>query len=66
MNVRSIVAALALAFLASAATAQAPTPVNQAAIAAERPPELLSAYHFFRDPGASAPRWAPPARLPGA
>ncbi|MEQ1819843.1 MAG: SO2930 family diheme c-type cytochrome [Terricaulis sp.] len=55
MNVRSIVAALALAFLASAATAQAPTPVNQAAIAAERPPELLSAYHFFRDPGASAP-----------
>lgn len=55
MNVRPILAALALAFLASAATAQAPTPVNSAAIAAERPPELLSAYHFFRDAGARNP-----------
>ncbi|MCX7359829.1 MAG: hypothetical protein NT015_17030 [Alphaproteobacteria bacterium] len=55
MNVRPILAALALAFLASAATAQAPTPVNSAAIAAGRPPELLSAYHFFRDAGARNP-----------
>lgn len=55
MNVRPILAALALAFLASAATAQAPTPVNQTLIAAERPPELLSAYHFFRDAGARQP-----------
>ena len=37
------------------ATAQAPAPVNQAVIAAERPPELLSAYHFFRDAGAREP-----------
>ncbi|MBK6703607.1 MAG: hypothetical protein IPG56_07490 [Caulobacteraceae bacterium] len=29
--------------------------MNTAAIAAERPPELLSAYHFFRDAGARTP-----------
>lgn len=44
-----------LAFCITTATAQSPTPVNQAAIAAERPPELLSAYRFFRDAGARDP-----------
>lgn len=37
------------------ATAQDAPQVNAAAIAAERPPELLSAYRFFRDAGARAP-----------
>jgi uncharacterized repeat protein (TIGR03806 family) len=53
---RHILAALALVALATAsATAQSPPPVNAAAIAAERPPELLSAYRFFRDAGARTP-----------
>ncbi len=51
-----ILAALALLILATAsATAQDAPPVNRAAISAERPPELLSAYRFFRDAGARAP-----------
>lgn len=53
---RHILAALALVVLATAsATAQSPPSVNAAAIAAERPPELLSAYRFFRDAGARTP-----------
>lgn len=53
---RPILAALALIVLATAsATAQVAPPVNQAAIAAERPPELLSAYRFFRDASARTP-----------
>lgn len=53
---RHILAALALVVLATAsATAQDAPPVNTAAIAAERPPELLSAYRFFRDAGARTP-----------
>ncbi|MBX3430625.1 MAG: hypothetical protein KF779_13670 [Hyphomonadaceae bacterium] len=53
---RQILAALATVVLATAsATAQDAPPVNTAAVAAERPPELLSAYHFFRDAGARQP-----------
>ena len=53
---RHILAALALILLATAsATAQVAPPVNAAAIAAERPPELLSAYRLFRDAGARLP-----------
>ena len=53
---RPILAAIALVFLVTAsAAAQSPLPVNRTAIAAERPPELLSAYHFFRDAGARQP-----------
>lgn len=53
---RHILAALALVVLATAsATAQDAPPVNTAAIAAERPPELLSTYRFFRDAGARTP-----------
>lgn len=49
-------AALALVVLLTAgAVAQAPASVNVAAISAERPPQLLSAYGFFRDPGAREP-----------
>lgn len=51
-----ILAALALAVLGmTSATAQVSPGVNTAAIASERPPELLSAYHFFRDAGARTP-----------
>ncbi len=56
MTSRPIVAAIALVFLAAAgATAQTAPSVNRAAIAAERPLELLSGYHFFRDVGARQP-----------
>jgi uncharacterized repeat protein (TIGR03806 family) len=41
--------------LTGAAARVAPAPVNQAAISAERPPEQLSAYRFFRDIGAREP-----------
>ncbi len=47
-------AAIALVFITSA-TAQAPIPVSDAAIMAARPPENLSAYHFFRDARARDP-----------
>ncbi|MBK8545513.1 MAG: hypothetical protein IPL62_19480 [Caulobacteraceae bacterium] len=51
-----VLAALVLAALGiTSATAQVAPGVNTAAIAAERPPELLSAYHFFRDAGARTP-----------
>ena len=53
---RPILAAIALVVLATAsATAQVAPPVNAAAIAAERPPEMLSAYRLFRDAGARDP-----------
>ncbi len=52
--------ALTLLFAAALSTAAparviAHAPVNQAAIAAERPPELLSAYRFFQDERAREP-----------
>jgi uncharacterized repeat protein (TIGR03806 family) len=43
------------ALLFTSATAQVSPSVNQIAIAAERPPELLSAYRFFSDAGAREP-----------
>jgi uncharacterized repeat protein (TIGR03806 family) len=47
---------LAAVSIVGAATARVvPAPVNQAAIASERPPELLSAYRFFRDVAAREP-----------
>lgn len=49
------VAVLAALLLITSATAQPAPSVNAAAIAAERPPELLSAYRFFRDVGARTP-----------
>jgi uncharacterized repeat protein (TIGR03806 family) len=53
---RVSVAAAALGLLlAAGATAQSPPAVNQAAIMAERPPQLLSAYRFFRDAPAREP-----------
>ena len=50
-----LAAALFGLLLITSATAQAPQPVNDRAILAERPPELLSAYRFFRDAGARDP-----------
>ena len=52
----SLFAALALVVCFTAgAVAQAPATVNVSAISAERPPQLLSAYGFFRDAGAREP-----------
>lgn len=52
----SLSAALALVVVLTAgAMAQAPPAVNAAAISAERPPQLLSAFGFFRDAGAREP-----------
>ncbi|MGE0740881.1 MAG: SO2930 family diheme c-type cytochrome [Hyphomonadaceae bacterium] len=48
-------AALVALLLVTSAAAQAPPGVNQRAIMAGRPAELLSAYHFFRDAGARVP-----------
>ncbi len=45
----------ALALVTGAAAQSGPPPVNQAAIASEQAPELLSAYRFFRDAGAREP-----------
>jgi uncharacterized repeat protein (TIGR03806 family) len=53
--IRSLVAACAALLCVASATAQAPAGVNDRAIMAERPPELLSAYRFFRDAGARQP-----------
>ena len=50
-----LLAAFALASLMTSATAQAPQPVNDRAILAERPPALLSEYRLFRDAGARSP-----------
>lgn len=49
--------AAALLSLALAASAQgaAPPGVDQGAVMAEQPPQLLSAYHFFRDAGGREP-----------
>jgi uncharacterized repeat protein (TIGR03806 family) len=55
MRARFLLAGGVVAVLAAAATAQAPAAVDQAAIMAERPPQLLSAYRFFRDAGAREP-----------
>jgi uncharacterized repeat protein (TIGR03806 family) len=53
---RALVAVAALAFMAPAvARVSDQAPVNQAAISAERPPETLSAYRFFRDIAAREP-----------
>jgi uncharacterized repeat protein (TIGR03806 family) len=46
---------LAALLCAGGAVAQAPAPVDQRAIMAERPAEFLSAYRFFRDAGARTP-----------
>lgn len=51
---RALFAVIAL-LCAGSAVAQAPVGVDQRAILAERPPELLSAYHFFRDAGGRVP-----------
>lgn len=53
--IKRLIAALALTLCAASAAAQAPAGVNASAISAERPPELLSAYRFFRDIGARQP-----------
>jgi uncharacterized repeat protein (TIGR03806 family) len=45
----------AAAALVGSAVAQAPPGVDARAIAATEPPQLLSAYHFFRDAGARQP-----------
>lgn len=56
MRLRALATALCLALTGASATAQTGVqPVNAAAIGAERPPELLSAYRFFRDAGARQP-----------
>jgi uncharacterized repeat protein (TIGR03806 family) len=52
---RALVSALLAAALVTTATAQSPPPVSDTAIMADRPPELLSAYGFFRDAGAREP-----------
>lgn len=52
---RRLIAALALALCAASASAQAPAGVNAAAILAERPPQTLAEYRFFRDAGAREP-----------
>ncbi len=49
------VALLFALLLVTSATAQAPQPVNDAAIMAARPPAALSAYRLFRDVGARDP-----------
>ncbi|MES1156821.1 MAG: SO2930 family diheme c-type cytochrome [Alphaproteobacteria bacterium] len=48
-------ALLALALTASAQATAPPPPVDQHAVMAAEPPQLLSAYHFFRDVGARQP-----------
>jgi uncharacterized repeat protein (TIGR03806 family) len=53
--IRSFVAACAALLCVASATAQAPAGVNTGAIMAERPPQTLAAYRFFRDVGAREP-----------
>jgi uncharacterized repeat protein (TIGR03806 family) len=56
MRIAALWSLLVLALMAlSGAAAQAPLAVNDRAIMAERPPELLSAYRFFLDAEARAP-----------
>lgn len=52
---RLLLSALLALTLVTSATAQAPQGVSDAAIMARNPPQLLSAYHFFRDAGARDP-----------
>jgi len=52
---RAVLLALASLVLVASATAQAPAGVNTSAIMAERPPQTLAAYRFFRDAGAREP-----------
>lgn len=52
---RAVLLALLALTLVTSATAQAPGRVNDAAIMADSPPRLLSAYGFFRDAGAREP-----------
>jgi uncharacterized repeat protein (TIGR03806 family) len=52
---RALLSLFAVLALAMSATAQAPQPVDQRAIAAERPPATLAAYRFFRDASARQP-----------
>lgn len=52
---RALILFAAVTLLITGATAQPAPGVNAAAISAERPPELLSAYRFFRDAGARTP-----------
>jgi uncharacterized repeat protein (TIGR03806 family) len=51
----ALVALAALCAALPSAVAQAPASVNDRAIVAARPPELLSAYRFFLDTGAREP-----------
>ncbi|QGZ94548.1 SO2930 family diheme c-type cytochrome [Terricaulis silvestris] len=46
---------VAMFVLTTSAVAQSPQAVNTAAILAERPPQILAEYRFFRDAGARAP-----------
>lgn len=55
MRTATAVLAGTLLLLASASALPAPPPVDQRAVMSERPPELLSAYRFFRDAGARRP-----------
>lgn len=52
---RALLAALLVLTLAASAAAQAPQRVSDSAIMAQNPPQLLSAYRFFRDAGAREP-----------
>ncbi len=52
---RGLLAIVCAAMMLTSAAARVITPVNQAVISAERPPEQLSAYRFFRDAGAREP-----------
>ncbi len=52
---RLLPAMCAALLLVTSAVAQSPPPVDDRAVVAERPPELLSAYRFFRDEGARHP-----------
>jgi uncharacterized repeat protein (TIGR03806 family) len=54
-SLASTIAALAVLVTAASARVVDHAPVNQAAIAAERAPELLSAYRFFIDAAAREP-----------
>jgi len=55
MRLSWLIAAGAALVLITGAAANAPTPVSDRAIMAERPPALLADYHLFRDAGAREP-----------
>lgn len=55
MRLGLLFSALFALMLAAGAAANAPPPVDDAAIMADRPPELLSEYRLFRDLGAREP-----------